>query len=127
MSEPIWLDKETFLYGLFDVPPQRLILRDKGLLDSALNRPRDFYYYNVECSLSSLAALYAEAIIRNHPFVDGNKRASFCAMIQFLEINGFDFAADEGERIELFLKLAGREIEPNEFYIWVDKNMVKIT
>lgn len=127
MSEPNWINKETFLYGLFDVPPQRLILRDKGLLDSALNRPRNFFNYSDECSFSSIAALYAEAIIRNHPFVDGNKRASFCAMMLFIEINRFDFAADEDERIEMFLKLAGREIESNEFKIWVEKNMVKLT
>lgn len=60
-------------------------LRDRGLLESAVMAPRSGYYG----SLAELAAVYAHGLAKNHPFVDGNKRAAFVAAFTFLEVNGY--------------------------------------
>ena len=93
MSEPIWLDVEI----LIDLHAEQLALfggpdgiRDQGMLESALGRPINKFSYG-ETDLAALAAAYAFGIARNHPFVDGNKRAAFGALIVFLGLNDIDF------------------------------------
>ncbi|MBV8576808.1 MAG: type II toxin-antitoxin system death-on-curing family toxin [Acetobacteraceae bacterium] len=93
-------------------------IRDEGLLESALARPMNRAAYG-EPDIAELAALYAVAIARNHPFVDGNKRAAFGALTLFLSLNGLELEAPEVEAAEIMLKMAGRYIEDEEFTAWV--------
>ena len=93
-------------------------IRDEGLLESALARPVNRAVYG-EPDIAELAALYAIAIARNHPFVDGNKRAAFGAMTLFLSLNGLELESPEVEAAEIMLKMAGHYIEDEEFSAWV--------
>ena len=93
-------------------------IRDEGLLESALARPINRAAYG-EPNVAELAALYAIAIARNHPFVDGNKRAAFGAMTLFLSLNGLELEAPEVEAAEIMLKMAGHYLEDEEFTAWV--------
>src|SRR3954468_2603328 len=93
MTEPEWLDVNIVL----DVHAEQLALfggadgiRDLGLLESALARPNNKFAYG-EGDLAALVAAYAFGLARNHPFVDGNKRAAFGSIIVFLGLNGIDF------------------------------------
>ena len=80
-------------------------LRDEALLESALARPRQIFAYS-ECDLPQLAAAYVAGIVRNHPFVDGNKRTGFMTGYVFLESNGLVFTASEAEAAQAVLELA---------------------
>ena len=90
-SEPVWLEKAALIalhdrtLALHGGPPG---IRDEGLLDSALQRPIHRRLHDDEPSLAVLAATYAVGVASNHPFVDGNKRAPYQAMILFLALNG---------------------------------------
>lgn len=125
MSEPIWLEVEAVLV-LHD---EQLAehggsagVRDMGLLESALARPRNAWSYGQE-DLIELAALYAAGIMRNHPFIDGNKRAGFLAAYAFLYVNGSELVADEGEVVVQCLALAASEIGEGEFAAWLRENV----
>ena len=72
-------------------------VRDEGLLLSALARPQQLAAYAEDADLIDLAAAYTFGIVRNHPFVDGNKRTGFVVGVLFLELNGAAFAAPEEE------------------------------
>ena len=99
MIEPAWISRKALeiLHGkslaMFGGLPG---LRDSGLLDSAV-APQQVFTYAEQSSLAALAAAYAVGICRNHPFVDGNKRAGFLAMLVFLEINGYRLVVGDAE------------------------------
>ena len=97
-------------------------LRDRGLLESALARPRQHYSYAETIDIIQMAALYAAGIVRNHPFVDGNKRAGFLAGIMFLELNGFNFMASEEDVIQTVLGLAAGELDEAGYTQWLRAN-----
>jgi len=86
-------------------------IRDTGLLSSALARPKNQAHYGGEPSVFDLAAAYAYGIIRNHPFVDGNKRTGFLTSYVFLHINGWQLRASEVEAVNAVLALAADEID----------------
>jgi death on curing protein len=86
-------------------------LRDPGLLDSALDRPRNRFHYESESDLFDLAAAYGFGLARNHPFVDGNKRVAFQAMYVFLGLNGYRIEAEEPEVVRIVLALAAGELQ----------------
>jgi death on curing protein len=94
-------------------------LRDPGLLESALDRPKNRYHYESESDLSSLAASYGFGLARNHPFVDGNKRVAFQAMYVFLGLNGFRIEAEEAEVVRLILALASGDLPEPELAVWL--------
>lgn len=98
-------------------------LRDRGLLESALARPRNAWTYG-ETDLAELAALYAGGICRNHPSSDGNKRAAFLAAFTFLFINGQLVDAREGEVAAFTMGLAGGEIDERVYAAWLRDNLV---
>lgn len=124
-SEPKWLGVESVLV----MHEEQLAehggaggIRDLGLLDSALARPRNAWSYG-QSDLVALGALYAAGIMRNHPFVDGNKRTGFLAAYAFLYVNGLEIVADEAEVIVQCLSLAADEIDDAEFAAWLRENV----
>lgn len=101
-------------------------VRDAGLLSSALASPQHQAHYSDEPSVFDLAATYACGIIRNHPFVDGNKRTGFLAAYVFLNINGWQLNSSEVEAVNAVLALAGGEIDETGFSSWLkDKSVIR--
>ncbi len=93
-------------------------LRDSGLLDSALARPLNRAGYG-EPDVAELAAVYALAIARNHPFIDGNKRTAYVALETFLALNGCAFTVGDAEAVVMMLDMAGGEAADEAFTAWV--------
>jgi len=124
MSEPFWLTRQIMV-AIHD--EQLAIhggaggLRDAGMLESALDRPRNKWSYG-KTELPELAAAYAFAIARNHPFVDGNKRTSLLALYTFLGINGIDFNVPEAEAAAMILALAAGEVNEEGLTRWIRDN-----
>lgn len=101
-------------------------IRDAGALESALGRPRNKLAY-VGTDLASLAAAYAFGIARNHPFVDGNKRAAFVAMMLFLRLNDVRFAPSPAEATLAILGLAAGEISEENLARWIRERLPPAT
>jgi death-on-curing protein len=125
MSEPLWLDVEIIIdihseqLALFGGPPG---VRDQGLLESAVARPLNRFAYG-ESDLAALASSYAFGLARNHPFIDGNKRAAFSAFIVFLGLNGIDFKVPPAEATAVFLALAAGEIDEAALAQWTKEHL----
>ena len=98
-------------------------IRDAGLLSSALARPKQKANYG-DSSLFDLAAAYAYGIIRNHPFVDGNKRTGFLAAYVFLHINGWELRSSEVEAVNTVMDLAAGEMDEPGFSNWLKSKSV---
>jgi death-on-curing protein len=99
-------------------------LRDDGLLESALARPRNLHTYKPKSSIAELAASYAFGLVKNHPFVDGNKRAAFLSIGLFLAINGYRLQADQVDAIQTMLALASSELNEEGLAAWIAQNAV---
>ena len=98
-------------------------VRDLGLLESALARPRNLLIYSEPTpSLSRLAAAYAKGIVANHPFVDGNKRTAFTVSVTFLRLNGVQLTASKEGRVLTFWSLADGSISEEQLSGWFEKN-----
>lgn len=93
-------------------------VRDTGLLESALARPRNLLAYGSP-DPADLAAAYAAGIARNHPFVDGNKRTAWVVAETFVELNGSEITADDAGTYEAMLALAEGRIEESAFAAWM--------
>ena len=127
MSEPQWLDSSIVL----DVHAEQLArfggadgVRDLGLLDMALGRPLN-KFADGETDPAALAAAYAFGIARNHPFVDGNKRAAFASMIVFLGLNGIDLDVPPADATAIILGLAAGETGEDGLTRWIRDNWPK--
>lgn len=127
MSEPVWLLDAAVLiahevslanFGGADG------IRDLNLLQSALARPRNLFAYG-NPGLHELAAAYTAGIVRNHPFVDGNKRTGFLAGAAFLELNGWRLTATEMEATQTILGVAAGEISETALAEWFEAHAVK--
>jgi death-on-curing protein len=121
MKEPLWVEVEDCMafhavmlsrFGGLDG------VRDQGLLESALNRPKQLFSYG-KPSLAEMAAAYAHGIVKNHPFIDGNKRSGFMCAALFLELNGLRFNATEEEVVERTLALAAGAITDVDYTAWL--------
>ena len=99
-------------------------LRDEGLLDSALARPLNLVS-NEKPDVAALAACYAVGLAKNHPFVDGNKRAGFLAMGLFLFLNGRRLTATQAEATVTMLAVASGEIDEKALADWIRRNLAK--
>jgi death-on-curing protein len=124
MGEPTWIDLEVVLA----IHDEQLAehggqpgVRDRGLLESALDRPRNQFAYG-EASLTHLAASYAFGISRNHPFLDGNKRTSLVVAELFLDLNGLELIASDVECVATFLQLAAGELTEEQLADWISAN-----
>jgi death-on-curing protein len=96
-------------------------LRDGNMLESALAKPQQRWHYD-KASPTELAAAYAAGIVRNHPFLDGNKRTGFMMGAGFLERNGFEFHASEAEAVVRTLALAAGEMTEAAYAEWLKAN-----
>ena len=93
-------------------------IRDEGLLESALARPKNLVAYGSP-DLAELAASYAFGLAKNHPFIDGNKRAAFLAAGLFLALNGQQLVVPQAEATLMVLDLAAGEITETAFADWL--------
>jgi len=121
MNRLLWLTKEAVLAIQEDLLARfggLSGIRDEGLLESALNKPLQLHAYG-KPTLFDLAAVYAGGIIRNHPFLDGNKRAGFMAAYVFLGLNGFEINATEEEVVIQTVALAAGKIKQDEYARWL--------
>ena len=94
-------------------------IRDKGLLMSALDRPRNRWQYEPDSDLAALAAAYGFGISSTHPFVDGNKRVAFQAMYLFLGLNGLRIDAPEEDVVAVIMALASGQLEESALAEWL--------
>ena len=98
-------------------------IRDEGLLESALDRPRNRFHYEGVGDVPALAATYAIALAKNHAFADGNKRVAFIAAGVFLEKNGLSLMADQVDAIRTILAVAAGEIDVDQLTDWIRGNV----
>lgn len=99
-------------------------IRDLGGLESAINQPRiTFDQKELYPDLVSKASALCFSIIRNHPFIDGNKRAGHAAMEVFLFLNGFEIKACIEEQEKTFLDLAAGKLDRENFTIWIKNHI----
>ena len=127
MKEPIWIDAadvHAFHLEMLAMFGGLAGVRDEGLLLSALSRPQHLFTYE-KAELFDLAAAYALGIIKNHPFLDGNKRAGFMAAALFLEVNDLRFEAPEEEVVLRTLALAAGEIDQAAYAAWLKASCSK--
>lgn len=128
MSEPQWVLKDTVLL----LHEQSLAehggssgIRDEGLLDSALGKPQNLFAYGSP-TLFDLAASYVFGLVKNHPFLDGNKRTGFVVGVLFLELNGYRLLASEADAAIRTLALAAGEMAESAYAAWLDTNSRKV-
>lgn len=128
MTGPIWVPEETVIamhavmLVEFGGSPG---VRDEGLLDSALARARNLSSYG-DPTIFDLAAAYAYGIVRNHPFVDGNKRTGFMVAYTFLRLNGYQLRAEEVEAVAVIRDLAAGDIDEGVLARWIEASAVSI-
>ena len=121
MKRPAWVLRETVLA----LHEQLLAefggsagIRDEGLLESALARPANKLAYKTT-SVFDLAAAYAFGLVKNHPFIDGNKRTGFAVAVVFLEVNGYHFEATEADATVRTLALAASAMTEAKYAAWI--------
>jgi len=123
--EPRWLTRAMVValhdesLALFGGLPG---IRDDGLLESALARPRNRLAYQPDVELCRIAAAYGFGLVRNHPFMDGNKRTGVLSVAVFLALNGRRFDPDEVEEVRTILDLAAGNTDEEEFAAWIAAN-----
>jgi death-on-curing protein len=101
-------------------------LRDEGLLESALARPLNLAAYG-NPDFAELAAAYGMGLARNHPFVDGNKRAAFLAVGLFLTLNGYRLHAAQVDATMTMLAVAAGDIDEPAFAAWIREQSRALT
>jgi death-on-curing protein len=124
-KEPLWIEERDVLTihdRLLAVHGGASGLRDRGLLQSALARPRQHHAYADPADIIAMAALYTAGIVRNHPFVDGNKRTGFVIGVVFLELHGFDFKASEQDATQAVWDLAAGTLDEAAYAAWLRAN-----
>ena len=128
MNEPNWLAREVLLAiqgELLNRFGGLAGIRDEGLLDSAINKPKNLFAYGQPTPFE-LAASYATGLVKNHPFLDGNKRIGFMAAYVFLGANGWSLEATEEEAVLETLALAAGESTESDYAAWLSKNSVEM-
>jgi len=131
MDDPIWISLDLALA----IHKRQLAehggadgVRDQGLLESALGRPRNlFAYTDPTPDIPALAASYAFGIARNHAFLDGNKRTAYVVCRTFLLLNGYDMNAGHEERYLKFLALAAGDLTEAQFAQWLVRHTQRVS
>ena len=127
MNEPVWIDKTALLLAYSHALRRTgglAGLRDKGLLESALARPRNRHLYEAVIDIRQLAVSYAVGILRNHPFADGNKRAAFIALSMFLNANGLRLTAEPLDAGNTFFDAAAGRLDEEGLVAWISNHSV---
>ncbi|MBU1809375.1 MAG: type II toxin-antitoxin system death-on-curing family toxin [Candidatus Omnitrophica bacterium] len=102
-------------------------IRDIGLVDSAVARPQvTFGGKDLYPDIFSKVACLGHSLIRNHPFVDGNKRTGYMSMRLFLNINRYDIKAPEDEKYKFVIEIAGKERDERSIAEWLEKHSQRI-
>jgi death-on-curing protein len=125
-TEPTWLDRpivEALHADQILEHGGSLGIRDEGLLESALTRPQQKWHYEPGADLATLAAAYAFGIAKNHPFVDGNKRAALVAAYTFLAINDLELEAPEPEAVNAILGTADGSRSEEDLASWIRSHL----
>lgn len=120
--EPLWLSREEIAY--LHMASIRQFggshgVRDEGLIASGLARPVNLWSYDSGADISALAAAYAFGLVKNHGFIDGNKRIGFLAMGTFLHLNGWRLISDEAEAAMMILEIAAGSRSEQELSEWL--------
>jgi death-on-curing protein len=126
MKEPCWIDEQDALTlhdRLLALHGGAAGVRDGGLLKSTLARTQQHFTYAGTCDIIELAAIYTAGIVRNHPFIDGNKRTGFVVGILFLELNGYGFTASEEDAANAVVALAAGGIGETEYASFLRANV----
>jgi death on curing protein len=98
-------------------------VRDVGLLESALAKPRNLLAYEkTPPTLARLAAAYAFGIVKNHPFADGKKRTGLVLAFVFLALNGIEINASEEDTYQVFMDLASGKCSEEQLASWIERN-----
>ncbi len=127
MKEPRWLSRSVV--GIIHTNQIRdhggsFGVREEGLIESALDRPRNQWTYEKDADLADLAAAYGYSLITNHGFVDGNKRVAFMAVYTFLGINDHDLDVSEPEVVRVMLDLATSNLTEFRFAAWIREHWI---
>jgi len=128
VREPLWLSLGEVLAF-----HERLLaefggsagVRDESLLESALGRPKNLFAYR-KPSMFELAASYALGVVKNHPFIDGNKRTGFMAAYTFLGKHQWELVASEPDATLETLRLAANDCSETEYAAWLKRNCRKV-
>jgi death on curing protein len=126
MGEPVWIDERDAIalhsrVLALDGGPSGV--RDAGLLQSALARPRQLAAYGDRPDIVDMAVAYMAGIVRNHPFFDGNKRTGFIVGVLFLEMNGYRFIATEEAAAQAVMSLAAGNFDEAALALWIRANV----
>jgi death-on-curing protein len=127
-EEPTWIDELDVLTlheRLLAFHGGAIGIRDEGLLQSALARPKQLVAYGDGADLIDMATAYTAGIVKNHPFVDGNKRTGFVAGILFLELNGYRFFASEVAAADAVLALAAGSLDDAGYMAFLRENVAR--
>lgn len=99
---------------------------NEGALESTLNRPKQLAYYEPESGICDLAAAYGYGLVKNHCFLDGNKRKALVVMAVFLLRNRYELTASEVEAVDVMVELAKGELSQAELAAWLSSNIVLV-
>lgn len=129
MDEPKWVRRDAVLVvhdRQIELFGGQYGLRDAGLLDSAITRPKNFFFYE-NADIVRLSAAYGYGICQNHPFIDGNKRTAFVVAIAFIKTNGFKFQASQVEVVRTMENLADGILSEEAFSDWIKKHSAPLS
>jgi len=121
MKTPVWLDRDDAIaiHELMLAQHGGLVgVRDEGLLESALSKPRNLFAYGTP-TVTQMAAAYAAGIILNHPFLDGNKRTGFMLAATFMELNSLTLSASEESVVQQTVAMAAGELKEADYAAWL--------
>jgi death-on-curing protein len=127
VNEPLWISEEVVRVIHQDQIQQHggcLGIRDDNLLAASLARPRHLFVYS-QPNLFELAAAYGYSLVKNHPFIDGNKRIAFIVMATFLLVNGYLLDVPEMEVVQIIERLATDQETQESLAQWLRENSIK--
>jgi len=125
MTPPVWIETEEALVIhslLLAEHGGAAGIRDRALLESALARPKQYFSYESSKDIIQIGALYTAGIVKNHPFVDGNKRTGFVLGVLFLELNGYAFNASEEDAACAVLGLASGTLDEQTYAVFLKES-----